>query len=103
MQGAGMQNNVPARHELRSPEGKARFDFPLSRLGRISLRNAKVAQKIRNGCRPTSRTKRSTFMVGRFLLSWQRAPWTACFIAVMTILQPAQSQQTKPAEPNVAA
>src|SRR5258706_11288324 len=37
------------------------------------------------------------------LLGWRRAQWTACFIAVMTIVPPAQSQQTKPAEPNVAA
>jgi alkyl sulfatase BDS1-like metallo-beta-lactamase superfamily hydrolase len=37
------------------------------------------------------------------LLSWRRARWTACFIAITTIVCPAQSQQTKPAESNVAA
>src|SRR5258708_6348095 len=37
------------------------------------------------------------------LLNWRRARWTACFIAITIIVDPAQSQQTKPAEPNVAA
>ncbi len=36
-------------------------------------------------------------------LNWRRAPWIACFLVVTTIVYPAQSQQTKPAEPNVAA
>jgi alkyl sulfatase BDS1-like metallo-beta-lactamase superfamily hydrolase len=35
--------------------------------------------------------------------NWRRAGWTVCFIAMTTIVHPAQSQQTKPAEPNVAA
>ena len=42
-------------------------------------------------------TRRSVF------LNWRRGRWTACFIAVTTIVHPAQSQQTKPAEPAVAA
>src|SRR6267143_3221569 len=42
-------------------------------------------------------TRRSVF------LNWRRGRWTACFIAVTTVVHPAQSQQTKPAEPNVAA
>src|SRR6267143_4705630 len=37
------------------------------------------------------------------LLNWRPARWTACFIAITIIVDPAQSQQTKPAEPNVAA
>lgn len=37
------------------------------------------------------------------LLNWRRARWTACFIAITAIIHPARSQQTKPAEPNVAA
>src|SRR6266481_266595 len=36
-------------------------------------------------------------------LNWRRARMTACFIAITTIVYPAQSQQTKSAEPNVAA
>src|SRR5262249_23510303 len=36
---------------------------------------------------------------------WRRARWTACLIAMMVLvrLHPAQSQEAKPAEPNVAA
>src|SRR5258707_3642245 len=34
-------------------------------------------------------------------LNWRRM--TACLIAIMTVVRPAQSQQTKSAEPNVAA
>src|SRR5258706_14141656 len=37
------------------------------------------------------------------LLNWRRARWPASFIAITIIVDPAQSQQTKPAEPNVAA
>src|SRR5258708_23118386 len=37
------------------------------------------------------------------LLNWRRARWTACFIAITTLVHPTQSQQTKPAERNVAA
>jgi len=36
-------------------------------------------------------------------LNWRRARWTASFMAITIIVDPAQSQQTKPAEPNVAA
>src|SRR6266481_3777423 len=36
-------------------------------------------------------------------LNWRRARMTACFIAITTIVHPAQSQETKPAEPSVAA
>ena len=36
-------------------------------------------------------------------LNWRRARMTACFIAIMTVVPPAQSQETKPAEPTVAA
>jgi alkyl sulfatase BDS1-like metallo-beta-lactamase superfamily hydrolase len=36
-------------------------------------------------------------------LNWRRARWIACFIAMTTVAHPAQSQQTKPAEPSVAA
>src|SRR6266436_3757460 len=43
------------------------------------------------------------FPVRLALLNWRRARWTACFIAITIIVDPAQSQQTKPAEPNVAA
>jgi tRNA U34 5-methylaminomethyl-2-thiouridine-forming methyltransferase MnmC len=80
-----MQNNISAVHEFRSPEGDPRSHFrwwKWSRSGKIPLRNARVAQKI---------------------TSWRRARWTACFIAITTIVHPAQSQQTKPAEPTVAA
>jgi hypothetical protein len=48
-----MQNNISAGHELRSPEDNARSAVPWwkwSRSGKIPLRNAKVAQKITNGC-----------------------------------------------------
>jgi alkyl sulfatase BDS1-like metallo-beta-lactamase superfamily hydrolase len=37
------------------------------------------------------------------LLNWRRARCTAGFIAIMTIIHPAQSQEPKPAESNVAA
>src|SRR5258705_4711263 len=46
--------------------------------------------------------KREDLMVLAFL-HWRRARWIACFLVVTTIVYPAQSQQTKPAEPNVAA
>jgi alkyl sulfatase BDS1-like metallo-beta-lactamase superfamily hydrolase len=52
---------------------------------------------------PTSCMRRVTLMVRLALLNWRRARWTACFIAITIIVDPAQSQQTKPAEPNVAA
>src|SRR5262249_51815309 len=77
-------------HELGSPEGNTRSDFhwwKCSRLGRI----------------PGSRIRRSTFIVQSLFLNWGRARWTACFIAITAIIHPAQSQQTKPAEPFVAA
>src|SRR5882724_6983692 len=35
--------------------------------------------------------------------NWRRARMTACLIAIMTVVRPAQSQQTKSAESNVAA
>jgi alkyl sulfatase BDS1-like metallo-beta-lactamase superfamily hydrolase len=38
-------------------------------------------------------------MVRLALLNWRRAPMTAGFIAIMTVVHPAQSQETKPAEP----
>jgi alkyl sulfatase BDS1-like metallo-beta-lactamase superfamily hydrolase len=44
-----------------------------------------------------------TLMVRLALLNWRRAPMTAGFIAIMTVVHPAQSQETKPAEPTVAA
>src|SRR5258708_13496918 len=46
--------------------------------------------------------KREDLMVLAFL-NWRRARMTACLIAIMTVVRPAQSQETKPAEPNVAA
>src|SRR5712672_1367288 len=46
--------------------------------------------------------KREDLMVLAFL-NWRRARMTACLIAIMTVVRPAQSQQTKSAEPNVAA
>src|SRR5258706_5749675 len=46
--------------------------------------------------------KRQDLMVLAFL-KWRRARMTACLIAIMTVVRPAQSQQTKCAEPNVAA
>src|SRR5258708_23419388 len=85
------RNNTPARW------------WKWSRLAKIPLRNARVAQKIANGCGPTSRTRRPTLMARSVFLNWRRARWTACFIAITIIVDPAQSQQTKPAEPNVAA
>src|SRR5712664_490367 len=42
-------------------------------------------------------------MLRSVFLNWQRARWTGCFIAITAIVYPAQSQQTKPAEPHVAA
>src|SRR5260370_7862541 len=42
-------------------------------------------------------------MLRSVFLNWQRARWTGCFIAITAIVYPAQSQQTKPAEPGVAA
>jgi alkyl sulfatase BDS1-like metallo-beta-lactamase superfamily hydrolase len=42
-------------------------------------------------------------MLRSVFLNWQRARWTGCFIAITAIVYPAQSQQTKPAEPDVAA
>ena len=47
-------------------------------------------------------TKREDLMVLAFL-NWRRARMTACLIAIMTVVRPAQSQETKPAEPIVAA
>jgi len=41
-------------------------------------------------------------MIRLALLNWQQAQRTACFIALTTIVHPAQSQQAKPAEPKVA-
>src|SRR5260370_26497796 len=74
-----------------------------SRMGKIPLRNARVEHKITNGCGLTSRTRRPTLMARSVFLKWRRARWTACFIAITIIVDPAGSQQTKPAEPNVAA
>jgi len=85
------RNNTPARWSK------------WSRLGEILLRNARVAQKITSGCGSTSRTRRPTLMARSVFLNWRRARWTACFIAITIIVDPAQSQQGKPAEPNVAA
>src|SRR5258708_4219548 len=42
-------------------------------------------------------------MVRSVLLNLRRARWTACSIVMTTMVHPAQSQQAKPAEPNVAA
>jgi alkyl sulfatase BDS1-like metallo-beta-lactamase superfamily hydrolase len=42
-------------------------------------------------------------MVRSVFLNWRRAQKAACFIAIATIVHPAQSQQTKLAEPSVAA
>src|SRR5260221_1904336 len=74
-----------------------------SRLAKILLSNARVAHKITNGCGQTSRTRRPTSMARSVFLNWRRVRWTGCFIAITIIVDPAQSQQTKPAEPNVAA
>src|SRR5258708_23906409 len=41
-------------------------------------------------------------MLRSVFLNGGRARWTLCFIALTAIAHPAQSQQTKPAEPNVA-
>ncbi len=46
--------------------------------------------------------KREDLMVLAFL-NWRRARMTACLIAIMTVVRPAQSQETKPAEPIVTA
>jgi alkyl sulfatase BDS1-like metallo-beta-lactamase superfamily hydrolase len=46
--------------------------------------------------------KRRDLMVLAFL-NWRRARMTAYLIAIMTVVRPAQSQETKPAEPIVAA
>src|SRR5258708_26231563 len=100
-----MQNNISAGHELRSPEDNARSAVPWwkwSLLGKITGRNAKVAQKMTNGRGPRSCMRRPSFMVTS-VFNLQRARWTACFIAITIIVDPAQSQQTKPAEPNLAA
>jgi len=99
-------NNMPAPHELRSPEGNARPAFPRwkwSRLGELQLRNANVVQKLTNGCGPTSRIRRAGLTVRSVFLNWRRAQKTACFIAIATIVHPAQSQQAKLAESYVAA
>ena len=101
-----MQNNTSAPHELRSLEGNARANFSWwkwSRLGKIPRSNGKVGQKIMNDCEPTSRMRGPSFMARSFFLNWRRARWTACFIAITTMVHPAQSQQTRPAEPDVAA
>src|SRR5258708_36314122 len=42
-------------------------------------------------------------MLRSVFLNGGRARWTLCFIAITAIAHPAQSQQSKPAEPNVAA
>lgn len=42
-------------------------------------------------------------MVRLAFLNWRQAQRAACFIAITTVVHPAQSQETKPAEPNVAA
>src|SRR6266850_2567437 len=46
---------------------------------------------------------RALLMVRFALSNRRRARSAACFIAIMTIARPAQSQQTKPAEARVAA
>ncbi len=46
--------------------------------------------------------KREDLMVLAFL-NWRRARMTACLIAILTVVRPAQSQETKPAETIVAA
>src|SRR4030088_2088613 len=48
-------------------------------------------------------TKRGALMVRLAFLNWRRVHRTACFLAVTIIIHPAQSQESKPAEPNVAA
>src|SRR6266850_176259 len=101
-----MQNNMSASQEVISLDGNVRFDFPWwkpFRVGKIALRKGEVALKITNGCGPTNRMRRPTFTVRSLYFSWPRARWTAWFIALMAIIYPAQSQQTKPAEPSVAA
>src|SRR5258708_35826173 len=45
--------------------------------------------------------KREDLMVLAFL-NWRRARMTSCLIAIRTVVRPAQSQEPKPAEPNVA-
>ena len=52
---------------------------------------------------PTSPTRRPTLIVQSVFLNWRRARWTACFIAIMTIVHPVQAQQTKGAELSVEA
>jgi alkyl sulfatase BDS1-like metallo-beta-lactamase superfamily hydrolase len=47
--------------------------------------------------------RRATLMVRLALLNCLRTRWTAYFIAITTVVHPAQAQQTKPAEPKVAS
>ena len=42
-------------------------------------------------------------MVRLALLNWRRAQMTAGFIAITTVVHPAQAKESKPAESNVAA
>jgi len=68
------QNNTPAPWWKRS------------RLGKIPLRNPRVAQKITNGCGPPSRTRRPTLIARSVFLNWRRARWTASFMAITIML-----------------
>ena len=73
--GIRMQNNWLAAHELRSAKGSGQSGSPGWKLLRLKM----------------------------ISLNWQRAQRTACLVAIMTIVHPTQAQETKPAEPNVAA
>src|SRR5258708_21650964 len=68
------------------------------------LRYANSAQNITNArAAPQAARGEETSMVRLALLNWRQAQRTACFIALTTIVHPAQSQQAKPADPKVAA
>src|SRR5258706_12851943 len=100
------KNNTPAPHELDHWKATRDPNF-LGGNGPDWEKSHCATQKSHGKSRmvvvPTSRMRRVTLMVRLALLNWRRARWTACFIAITIIVGPAQSQQTKPAEPNVAA
>jgi hypothetical protein len=75
-----MRSAIEARyslavHELRSAEGNGQSDSPGWKL--LGLKTIS--------------------------LNWRRARMSVCCIAIMTVVHPAQCQETKPAEPSVAA
>ncbi|MCU1262214.1 MAG: beta-lactamase-like protein, partial [Bryobacterales bacterium] len=100
------KNNTPAPHEL--DHWKATPDPTFLGGNGPAWKNPTAQRESRTENHewlwvPTSRMRRVTLRVRLALFNCRRAQWTACFIAITTVVHPAQSQQAKPADPKVAA